>query len=378
MTRRRPDGARVWQHGTMPTSPPRRAATGADHDPLVVEVTRGPFVESVHRVVWVHVDARGAVLAHGGDPDTVVPPRSALKSLQALALVESGAAGDFALGDRELALACASHSGEPGHVEAVTSWLGRLGLTADDLGCGAADPLDPGARRRLLASGGRPTRAHHNCSGKHAGFLTLARHLGVDPRDCLDPARPVQSAVLASLARYTGEPVDRGPFAVDGCGAPVVALPLRALARGIARLAVDDGAGRRLLAAMIAEPWYLAGTGRLDTRLVVALGGAGFTKVGAEGNLVAGFADGTAMALKALDGAGRAAAVALVHLLVDRGLVDPDTVIDRPDRGTGEPTTIAELMVPPVRNAAGDVVGRIRVRRQVAARTAAATSPQRS
>ncbi|RMH86204.1 MAG: asparaginase [Actinomyces sp.] len=357
-----------------------RHATGPATSPLRVEVTRGVFVESGHLVTWVLTDTDGAVLAAAGDPDTLVPPRSAMKSLQAFALVAEGAADAHGVADHELALACASHSGEDGHVEAVGAWLERLGLGPDDLGCGPAWPLDADAARRLAARGGGPTRVHHNCSGKHAGFLTLARHLGVSPRGYLDPDHPVQQRVLATVADLTGAAVDRGPVAVDGCGAPVVALPLRALARGVARLAAagPDEPGRRLVDAMVAHPWYVAGTGRLDTRLLVALDGAGFTKVGAEGNMVAGLDDGTALALKVHDGAGRAAGVALVHLLVALGRLDPGTVIDAPERGTGDAVTVADLVQAPVTNAAGDVVGVVRVAAQAAERMAAATSPHRS
>ena len=147
-------------------------------NPTVVEVTRGPMVESRHRAAFAVSDTEGRLVLHGGDANRPVFARSAIKPLQALALVESGAAEAFDLGDAEIALACASHNGETRHVETVTAWLERIGCSVDDLECGAHLPYHEASAMALLRGGGEPTQAHNNCSGKHSGFLSVARHLG--------------------------------------------------------------------------------------------------------------------------------------------------------------------------------------------------------
>ena len=289
-------------------------------NPILVEVTRGDLVESRHRGAVAIADASGKLVWSCGDVERPIYPRSAVKMLQALILVESGAADAFGLGEEELALACASHSGEAFHVEAVRAWLGRIGLDEDALACGAPVGAD-----------GRPlTRAHHNCSGKHAGFLTDARHLGVETRGYERPDHPVQRRVLAAMAEMAGVDPAHMPVAVDGCTAPAVALPLRALATAVARIADTSclapdraAAARRLDAAVKAKPLYVAGTGRACTALIQAGAGAVSAKTGAEGVFVAAVSSlGIGVALKVDDGATRGAETAIAAVLAALGAVD--------------------------------------------------------
>jgi L-asparaginase II len=317
----------------------------------VVEVVRNPVVESRHRVVVAVVDGTGELIASHGNADLIVPPRSAIKSLQALPLVASGAADAFHFDSAELAVACASHSGEPGHLETVAALLDRLGLDESDLECGASLPLDDRAREAFLAAGHRPRPLVHNCSGKHAGFLALARHLGVETRGYVEPAHPVQKKVLDAVAGACG--VEVGEVGIDGCGAPVLSMPLRAIAAGFASMVDPESrhaepAGR-VRAAVAAEPWFVAGTGCVDTRLCAALGDRGYVKTGAEGMYGAALVDGgVGIALKVLDGAKRAAEVAIVEVLRRLDAVDV----------TGD---LADLVSPVVENAAGRTVGEIRL-----------------
>ncbi|HEU5082613.1 MAG TPA: asparaginase [Acidimicrobiales bacterium] len=283
--------------------------------PLTVELWRGPHLESRHVVHAVVADPAGTVVRVWGDAGRLTHPRSAVKPIQALPLVESGAADAFGVDDVELALACASHNGEPGHVEAVEAWLARIGRTPDDLECG-------------VEVGKGPTPTTNNCSGKHAGFLTLARHLGVPPAGYTRADHPVQQLVSQALADVAEVALDVADAGIDGCGIPVHPLPLRALAGAGARFGAPPShwapervdAARRLAAAMAAHPWHVAGTGRLCTELVAAAGGEVLVKVGAEGVQLAALpSQGLGVAVKAEDGATRASEVALGHVLAALG-----------------------------------------------------------
>jgi L-asparaginase II len=313
--------------------------------PVAVELWRGPAVESRHRVAVAVAESGGRVTARVGDAEVPVFPRSAIKPIQAVPLVETGAADAFALGDAELALACASHSGEPVHAERVAAWLARLGLTERDLACGAHAPLDREAARELRRAGGVPTPVHNNCSGKHAGMLTTAVHLGEPTEGYLDPAHPVQRRVRAVFEALMGAKL--GEPGVDGCGVPSWPLPLDRLAVAMANLCERPAAGR-LFAAMRAHPDLVAGTGRLDTALMRARPDL-VAKGGAEGVHVAVLPDrGLAVAVKAEDGAARAADVALLAVL-DR-LVGG--IVDHPD--------LRPHAAPAIQNVAGTTVGAIR------------------
>lgn len=291
-------------------------------NPVLVEVSRGSLVESRHRGAAAVVDSAGASVLALGDIDRPVFLRSAVKALQALPLIESGAADDY--GDEELAVICASHGGEPDHVEAVKRLLARSGLSPLDLECGAHWPSHADTTQTLLRQGAHPSALHNNCSGKHAGFLCLAGVLAVDHRGYGSSVHPVQQAVREAISRLTGEPLAEDRCAVDGCSVPTYAVPLKNLALAFARFGTGGGmsqrsaaAAARLRAACAARPWYVAGTGRFCTAIMAALGARVFVKTGAEGVFCAAFPElGYGVALKIDDGATRAAQAAMAALIV--------------------------------------------------------------
>ena len=220
---------------------------------VAVEVVRGGRVESRHRVDACVVDATGATILAVGPVDVPVYPRSAVKPFQALPLVESGVADAFGVSDEELALACASHGGEPMHVERVAAWLARLGLQESDLACGPHPPLNAAAAA-MLAEGRRPTRLHNNCSGKHTGMLAACLHQGWPTAGYARPDHPLQRAIARELADLAGLSELAAP-GTDGCSLPAFAMPLRALALAAARLAtVARPALGRVGRAMRAHP----------------------------------------------------------------------------------------------------------------------------
>ncbi len=292
-------------------------------DPIVVEVLRGDRIESAHRGAGAVVDAGGRVALAFGDIDRPVYPRSAVKAFQALPLIEGGAADRLSLTDVEIALACASHSGENEHVALVSGMLAKAGRDAGALECGAHWPLGDSAARALARSGRDPSALHNNCSGKHAGFVCLACAEGVDPEGYVSPDHRVQNAVTEALSAVTGARLGPENRAVDGCSIPAFAIPLRALALGFARFATGQGlpperarAAARIRAAVAANPWAVAGRGRFDTEVMTVLGARAFTKTGAEGLFCAALPElGLGIAVKAEDGAGRAAQVMIAALL---------------------------------------------------------------
>ena len=285
-------------------------------NPVLVEVTRGGRVESAHRGAYVVADGQGRVLAEAGQIDLPVFPRSAVKALQALPLVASGAADRLGLTAAEIALACASHSGEPAHVATARAMLAKAGREAACLECGTHWPLDAAAARALAASGAAPSALHNNCSGKHAGFICLAVAEGDDPAGYVRPDHPTMRRVTAALAEATGARLDAANRATDGCSIPTYAIPLRALATGFARFGTADGAAARLRAAVAEHPFMVGGTGRFDTVLMTALGPRVFSKGGAEGVHCAALpALGLGLAVKCDDGAGRAADVICAALI---------------------------------------------------------------
>jgi L-asparaginase II len=300
-------------------------------NPIVVEVNRGGRVESAHRGAGAVVDADGKVAFAFGDIARPVYPRSAVKAMQALALVESGAADRFGLTAQELALACASHSGEPEHVAGAAAMLAKADLSEAALACGAHWPLGVEAARALARSGREPTPLHNNCSGKHAGFLCLACALGAPTEGYEMPGHPVQREVKAALEDVCGEPLDEARRGLDGCSIPTYAISLRGLAYGFARMATGRGLGpqraaaaRRLFAAISAHPFLVAGSGRFDTRAMTLLAGRAVTKTGAEGVFCAALPElGLGLAIKADDGATRAAEV-MIAALISRFIATPE------------------------------------------------------
>jgi L-asparaginase II len=292
---------------------------------LVAEVWRGDFLESVHHGSVVAVDADGHPVFGIGQPDALAFPRSSNKPFQALAMVRSGLALDGEL----LALACASHSGEPFHVDGVRRILAGAGLTEDDLQCTADLPLGEDAKADLLAAGGHRAPIYMNCSGKHAAMLATCVANGWPTENYLDADHPLQLAARAALEDLAGESV--GAIGVDGCGAPLFAITLTGLARAFGRLAAAPAGTpeRRVADAMRRHPEWVGGTGRDVTALMRGLPGA-VAKDGAEGVYAIGLPDGSAVAIKIADGSNRARPVVLVAALRQLG-VDVEAVAEIAD-----------------------------------------------
>ena len=296
-------------------------------NPVLVEVTRGPLVESIHRGAVAVSDAGGRLRMAVGDVERAIFPRSALKPIQAVPLIETGAAEKFALSDEEIALACASHSGEPQHTGGIASWQERIGCSVADLACGPHRPIHEATATAMIRSGEKWTSLHNNCSGKHTGFMTLARGLGAPVAGYQQVDHPVQRLVETTLTELAGisGPL---PWGVDGCTVPNFALSLAALARAMASLADTHAlappraaACKRVVAAMVAHPELVAGTGRVCTQLIQQTPGIA-VKTGAEGVYVAILpALGFGVALKIDDGAGRAAETAIASVLIALGAI---------------------------------------------------------
>jgi len=303
-------------------------------NPVVVEATRGNRIESAHRGAGAVVDANGRVAMAFGDAERPVYPRSAVKALQALPLVESGAADGLGLSDKEIALACASHSGGEDHVATARAMLAKAGFDERVLECGVHWPLGEEEARALARLGRTPTALHNNCSGKHAGFVCLARDMGAAPRGYVAPDHAVQREVAGTIEAMTGARLSEEMRGVDGCAIPTYAVPLIALARGFARLGTGQGLSRkrrnavaRIRAAVAAHPLMVAGRGRFDAELMTALGARVFAKSGAEGVLCAALPEaGLGLAVKADDGAGRAAQVMIAALIRRFGGFDDGTI----------------------------------------------------
>ena len=320
------------------------------------EVWRGPAVESVHLGAAAVANAAGEVIYGWGDTNIVTFPRSSLKPIQAIALVETGAADAFDLKPEDLALACASHRGEPMHTSRVAAWLDRLGLAESHLACGPDYPSDKDTVADLIRGGIEPSRIFHNCSGKHCGFLTVARHMGWPVEGYNDPSHPAQQLYLEIFSDLLGGDAHALPLGVDGCTLPAPALSMADMARSMARYAAAQTGGvkrgqaiRRLQAAMRAHPRLVAGTGQPNVRLAEATGGRIIMKGGAEGYLVVFIPDqALGIALKVADGNSRARVVALLAVLRALKLLSD-----------GEAAALADIAEVPVRNSVNEIVGRI-------------------
>lgn len=292
-------------------------------DPILIEVTRGALIESWHRGAVAVASPTGALALRLGDVDRPVYPRSAIKALQALPLLETGAADRFGYGSAEIALACGSHAGTERHTSLAAAMLERAGLQPDALGCGAHAPLGVSAANALIASRREPTQLHNNCSGKHAGMLATAVHLGEATKGYCDPAHPVQRRIHRALSEMTGLPLGADVQGIDGCSVPNWAMPLTVLARTFARLATGAGleaprrqAIERILDACWEHPELVAGKSRADTVVMRALPRQVFMKTGAEGVYCGAFPElGLGFAIKIEDGAKRAAAGAAMALV---------------------------------------------------------------
>ncbi len=316
-----------------------------------VRVWRGTEVESRHRVHVAIVGGDGGIRSFAGDPGLRVFARSAVKPIQAIPLIEDGVADRFGFTASELALCCASHSGEPLHVELAAGMLAKIGAGEDDLACGPHAPFDHAAEEALRAAGREPGRLHNNCSGKHAGMLALARRHDWPLAGYQELEHPVQQRMLAEMARWGGVPLDSIAAGVDGCGVVTFGLPLQSLAAMFASLAAasrgNDGAAARVVQAMLENPDVVAGSGRMCTALIKASRGRVFAKVGAEGVYCAGVPDaGLGIALKVEDGAVRAAEPALLHVLHLLGVL-----------GAEELAALARWSQPEIRNTRMERVG---------------------
>lgn len=323
---------------------------------MQITLERGDVVESRHRVHLVAVGVGGGPVAWSGQCQLSTFVRSAAKPFQAIPLAEEGAVEEWGIPPIELALCCASHNGEPAHIEGVRRLLDRIGVTEEELECGAQLPRHEPSAHALLSRGEAPSPIHNNCSGKHAGMLALARHLGWARRGYRLGGHPVQERMVAEVARWTGlesEAIVRG---VDGCGVVCFGVPLEALALAFARLgeaaARGDEGPRMVLEAMTDHPFHVAGSGRLCTRLMEVTEGRIVAKVGAEG--VYGALDrrqGIGIGLKVEDGARRACEVALVECLKELGSLD-----------SSEVSRLSEWVSPPVRNTRREVAAHLRAR----------------
>ncbi len=297
-------------------------------DPVVMaRLIRGDLEEGCHRGHAVICDAGGSIVEAWGDPGHLIYPRSSCKMLQALPLVESGAAEAAGLGSEHLALACASHQGADIHHSRVRKWLHGLGLDEPDLRCGSQPPGDPKDRAALREAGEAPDQCHNNCSGKHAGFLTLNSRLD-GGSEYIDVDHPVQIAVRQAFEEMTGE--TSPGFGIDGCSAPNFACSLKGLALAMARMAAPQDLGRAraeasraLVRAMGTHPLLIAGEGRACTELVTAMRGKVVIKTGAEAVFAAILPEqGLGLALKIEDGATRASEAAMAALLVRLGCLE--------------------------------------------------------
>lgn len=332
--------------------------------PVLARVLRGDFPESLHRGDVAVVDEEGKLLAGSGDPRRPVFPRSAAKPFQALPLIVSGGAARFRLGAAEIAIACASHGGEPRHVRVAARLLARGGFLPKDLVCGPQEPMDLRSARRLARQGEAPTKLHNNCSGKHAGLLLACRARGLRPRGYWTADHPLQADIRSRLARFGSVPEAEMETAVDGCGLPVFSMPLAALALAYARLVSDRVSGetpgeraarRTICRAMWERPEMVAGRDRFTTDFLKAERGRSIGKEGAEAVYAIGIRapsrgePSVGIAFKIEDGGTRARDAVALSLLDRLGLLS--------SRARRE---LAAYLAPRVVNAAGDTVGSIR------------------
>jgi L-asparaginase II len=293
----------------------------------MVELWRGGLLESTHLGHAVLVDDTGQIVQAWGDPERIIFPRSSCKMIQALPLVESGAADAFGLTTAQLALSCASHQGAALHVNAARDWLAGIGLGEPDLRCGSHEPYDKAERDRLICDHEGPCQLHNNCSGKHSGFLTVTKHLKAGP-EYVEIDHPLQKAIRAATEEVTGETV--AGYGIDGCSAPNFAMSVAGLARAMAKFAkagaggsVRERAMQRLRDAMAAHPEYVAGEGRSCTELMRAMGGRVAIKTGAEAVFIAMIPEKKlGLAMKIEDGNSRASEAALVGILTQLGVLD--------------------------------------------------------
>ncbi len=321
-----------------------------------VQVVRGAILESIHTVHAAVVDSNGTLRASVGNPDFVTYFRSGAKPFQAAPLVRDGALDRFGITLEELALCCGSHSGEPHHLQIVTSMLAKVGVDAESLVCGPHPPIHERSRRDLAEEGIEPGRLHNNCSGKHLGMLALARSHGWETLGYNRPEHPVQGRILSELSRWAGVPLEAIALGTDGCGVVCFALPLHQMAFAYANLSSAARRGERdatyIVGAMTSYPDMVAGTGRLCTELMECTAGRLLAKSGAEGLYFVGVPGAElGVALKVEDGSSRAVGPAVLSVLRQLDLISED------DLGI-----LSAHAYPDLVNTCGDVVGQIRPR----------------
>ncbi len=320
----------------------------------LVNVTRGDEIESLHYGHYTVASPDGSIVEGSGDIHLVSYPRSALKPIQALQLITSGAADAYGLEATHLSLACSSHWAEPFHVDAVSAWLDNLSCTEDDLICGQDYPYDEAAKQDLLRQNVKRSRLFHNCSGKHAGFLTTCRHLSHNIKEYDEFDHPSQVRYRQDLSLLTGTDADNYSWGIDGCALPAPALPMVDVARAMARLACPEtlpapeaGAINRLSEAITVAPEYFWGTAAPCTDLAKVTQGRIIAKIGAEGYMAAMIRDkGLGIAIKVSDGTRRAVTVALFGVLQKMGLLT-----------ASEQTALKNHITPHILNSRGTIVG---------------------
>ncbi|WP_141604367.1 asparaginase [Terrilactibacillus laevilacticus] len=320
-----------------------------------IKVYRGNYIESTHRMHIAVTDNKGTLLFHFGQPERPIFPRSSMKPFQAIPLVETGAAKHFNYSQKELALSCASHSGEPIHRQAVLHILDKLNLSEDALQCGTHIPRDLESYKNLIRSGKDLTPSFSNCSGKHSGMLATAVYMGEEPETYREVPHPVQQRILQAVSDVCSVPVSEIELSVDGCGAPVHRIPLQNAAFGYAKLASGIGTHQEALTtireAMMAHPEMVAGKNRFDTDIMRAFPGEIIAKAGAEGVQCLGLVKkGIGIAIKIEDGNGRATDATAMKVLNDLGFLD-----DQPNI----PDYLAPYITTPVKNMREEAIGKI-------------------
>lgn len=330
---------------------------------ILTRVVRGETVESIHRGHLIVLDGDGREFARLGNPETVAFFRSSAKPLQAIPFLTSGAAERFGFLENEIALACASHSGEKIHAGVAEKMLRKIGLSESDLRCGAHLPFNEKRAEEMIRAGEEPTALHNNCSGKHAAMLAFAKRVDADLKTYNLIENPIQQAILETVSKFAETPKEEIKIGVDGCAAPNFALPVSAMARSFAKLvfppeSFDDElrqACRRVVSAMMNYPELVGGTERLDTLLMQAASGKFISKIGAEGVWLCGvlpnqkYKKGLSVALKIEDGDDtRARAVVSIEVLRQLGIFDAETLKDYSPM--------------PVKNRRGETVGRVEAR----------------
>ena len=327
---------------------------------ILAKVIRGETIESVHRGHLIILDGTGETIAQLGNPEIVTFIRSSAKSFQTIPFLTSGAADRFNFTEREVALACASHSGETIHVEIAAGMLEKINLDETDLQCGAHPPFNDDRADEMIRANEKPTQLHNNCSGKHAAMLAFAKHINANLDDYLALESPVQQKILETFSLFSETPAGEIKIGVDGCAAPNFAVPLKAMAKSFVNLInpprnFDENlkkACRRIVAATINYPELIGGTERLDTMLMQTAKGKIISKVGAEGVWLCGilpserWKNGLGIALKIEDGDDKRARPVIAIEILRR-------------LGVFAGSELEEFSPLAIKNRRGDSVGRV-------------------